>query len=132
VAGWIAALSADQWSNWEICVRESWFGTGTSGGSKVRAGDDLFIWRSKVGLVAMCEVGADAERVTPQSKVPWPNRDKYRFVWPITVVAERSAPVLASWTALNALGGLGGVPTSHFPSVRIDAIPAVRGLFGTD
>jgi putative restriction endonuclease len=130
VAGWIAALSADQWSNWDICVRESWYGTGSPRGSNVRAGDDLYIWHAKVGLVAMCEVGADAEPVVGTSKVPWPNRERYRYVWPISVLIDKPNPVLTSWTELDLLAGLGRVPASQLPPVRTDSIPAIRRLFG--
>jgi len=43
------------------------FGTGTSRGAGVRAGDELFMWMSQQGLFAYCIVTGDAEPVTEDS-----------------------------------------------------------------
>jgi putative restriction endonuclease len=130
MGGWVASLSAEYWNNWEICLRDSWLGTGAPRGGGVRAGDEIFIWRSGVGLVAYCVAEADAEAVTATSHVPWPNPAKYRYVWPISVRANRDSAVVPSWKALDELAGIGGIPASQFPPVREENLPRIRSLFG--
>jgi putative restriction endonuclease len=126
---WVASLSAAEADNWEICRRESWFGTGTSRGARVRAGDELFMWRAKEGLFAYCIVTGDAEPVTEDSHVPWPNRSKYKYVWPIEVVIDRSEPLRIKWKELDSLAGIGGVPASQLPPIEEGRTGAVRDLF---
>lgn len=130
MAGWVASLSASLWSNWKICVRTAWFGTGAPRGNGVRDDDDLFIWRAHHGLVASCLVTGDAERVGPQSSVPWPDRDKYRYVWPISQIMTASEPVETNWTRLARMAGLGRIPASQLPPVNDAGCDRLRGLFG--
>ncbi|WP_197704484.1 HNH endonuclease [Jatrophihabitans sp. GAS493] len=98
----------------------------------MRAGDDLFIWRAKVGLLAYCRALADAERVQLDTHVPWPDKSKYRYVMPIQILSDRwsAGPVISRWTELDTLGQIGGVPASQFPPVAEDCLHSIRQLFG--
>jgi putative restriction endonuclease len=129
VTGWVASLSAAEASNWEICRRDNWFGTGAPRGSKVRVGDELYVRRSGQGPFAYCVVTADAERVDDSSFVPWIPRDKYKYVWPIEIVDERAEPIDVPWAQLHDLAEIGGVPASQLPPIADHRADAVRDLF---
>lgn len=129
MTGWVASLSVAEADNWEICKRDSWFGSPNTVSKNVKVGDELFMWRSKGGLFAYCVVTGDAEPAAT-SYVPWPNADKYKYVWPIEVVEELPEPLPTSWAALDALAGIGGKPASQLPRIPEDHTAAVRALFG--
>jgi putative restriction endonuclease len=128
LTGWVASLSVAEADNWEICKRDSWFGSPNTVAKNVKVGDELFMWRSKAGLFAYCVVTGNAEPAAT-SYVPWPNPDKYKYVWPIDVVEELPEPLPTAWTALDALAGIGGKPASQLPQIPEDRTAAVRALF---
>jgi putative restriction endonuclease len=129
LTGWVASLSDAEADNWEICRQDAWFGTGSPRGLGVRLGDELFMWRSKEGLFAYCIVTEDARRVTADSYVPWPHREKYRFVWPIDIIEERTQALHITWTQLDQIAGLGRIPASQLPPISEEKTPLVRALF---
>lgn len=128
MTGWVASLSVAEAENWDICKRDSWFGSPNAVSKNVKVGDELFMWRSQAGLFAYCVVTGDAEPAGT-SYVPWPNPGKYKYVWPIEVVEELPEPLPTSWSALDALAGIGGKPASQLPPIAEDRTPAVRALF---
>jgi hypothetical protein len=87
------------------------------------------MWRSKEGLFAYCIVTEDAQRVTADSHVPWPHREKYRFVWPIQIVEERTEALHITWKQLDQIASIGGVPASQLPPISEEKTPFVRALF---
>lgn len=129
MAGWVASLSVAEFDNWEICKRDHLFGTGSSRGAGVRAGDDVFFWRAQSGLFSYALATGNAETVRDDTYVPWPGRERYRYVWPIEIVAERDAPLPMKWAQLDALAGIGGVPASQLPPIQEDKTDLVRRLF---
>lgn len=129
MTGWVASLSVAEAGNWEICKRDSWFGSPNSRAKGVRTGDELFMWRSKEGLFAYCIVTGDAEQVAAGSHVPWPDPGRYRYVWPIQVVMELAEPLPLRWGELDTLAEMGGVPASQLPPIAEDRSDAVRALF---
>lgn len=128
MTGWVASLSVAEADNWQVCKRDSWFGSPNSVAKNVKVGDELFMWRSQQGLFAYCVVTGDAEPAAT-SYVPWPNPDRYRYVWPIAVVEELPAPLPMTWTQLDALAGIGGKPASQLPQIPESHTAAVRALF---
>jgi putative restriction endonuclease len=96
----------------------------------VRTGDELFMWRAEEGLFAYCIVTGDAEPVTADSYVPWPNREKYNYVWPIEIVTELPTALPVSGKELDELAGIGRVPFSQLPPIAEERTDAVRTLFG--
>lgn len=128
MAGWVASLSAAEAGNWEICRRDAWFGTPNRRGASVRAGDDLFFWRSREGLFAHAVATDDAEPVTARSHVPWPSPHRYRYVWPMRLVVELAVPLDLRWRDLDALAGIGGVWANRLPRVDDTGCAQVRAL----
>ena len=79
--------------------------------------------------MARCTVTADAEKVGTSSHVPWPEPERYRYVFPIQILEDRAAPVESSWQRIDELGHIGRVPASQFPQVPDKGVGALRALF---
>lgn len=62
---------------------------------------------------------------------PWPNREKYRYVWPIEIVTELPEPLRIRWSELDSIAGIGGVPASQLPPIADERTAEVRRLFGS-
>jgi hypothetical protein len=71
--GWVGALSADQYSNWEICRETGLWGSGSNNAGGVRAGDFLYVWWSSYGYVARCRVLDYALTANGEVVPPWPD-----------------------------------------------------------
>ncbi len=91
----------------------------------------MFMWLAQRGLFAYCIITGDAEPVTDESYVPWPNREKYRYVWPIEIVTELPEPLRIRWSELDSIAGIGGVPASQLPPIADERTAEVRSLFGS-
>jgi len=93
MADFLAVLSQVHRDNWAICKRDELWGAGRSGvgaahAKKVAPADRLFVWAAGEGLLATAEITGRARRVRSASEVPWPDPDRYGWVFPIRVVAE--------------------------------------------
>lgn len=133
MSGWVASLSVDAFSNWEICRRTNLFGSGATRAAGVRAGDTLQFWWARHGLFARAVATSDAERVTTENRlqVPWPSRDRYKYLIPIRVLNDRSeSPLELRWKEFNDLAGIGGIPAGQFPPVSAGRTPQLDVLFG--
>jgi hypothetical protein len=98
MASFLATLSAAAASNWAICKRHRLWGTGTSANAKaaaqqVRPGDELFVWQSGLGLIAEARVATPSRAVTNIGEVPWPDPERYSFVFGIDVQREIIEPI---------------------------------------
>lgn len=134
MTGWVASLSADEISNWEICKREQLFGSPASRAAGVRAGDTIYFWWSKRGLFARALATCDAERVDNANfhRVPWPHPERYKYLLPIQVLDELAKPLDLKWAALDRLVGIGGIPASQLPPVRQDQTAKLDVFFRND
>jgi hypothetical protein len=97
MASFLATLSAAAASNWEICKRHQMWGTGTSktaqrAARNVRVGDELFVWRGGAGLIARASIVTAGRPVTSVSEVPWPDPQRYSFIFGIDVEEELLRP----------------------------------------
>ena len=100
MTAFLAALAADHVGNWDICKREGLWGVPHSGHAERAAlavvpGDTIFIWRSKAprmpgGLLARATATGIA---IPATDPPWPDRDRYRYVFSIRVDEELPIPI---------------------------------------
>lgn len=124
MTSWIGSISFDQRDNWEICKRESLFGSNTRTALGVRAGDEFFIWGSQQGWLGRCRATADARPPRGVEEVPWPEPERYTALIPMEVLDEPSRPVEMSGQDLQRTVGIGTVRLPQFP--RIDAAAAGR------
>jgi putative restriction endonuclease len=133
LAGWVASLSVNEISNWEICRATNLFGSGASRAAGVRAGDKLYFWWAQHGLFARAVATSDAQPVKHENmvQVPWPSPERYKYLIPIRVLNDRGeSPLELRWKELNDLAGIGGVPASQFPPVDVNRTHRLDVLFG--
>jgi hypothetical protein len=98
MAAFLATLSAAGARNWAICKRHRLWGTGGSSHAKHAARnlgrrDDLFVWQSGDGLIAQARIESPARPVTDVGVVPWPDPQRYTYVFDISVVRELAEPI---------------------------------------
>jgi hypothetical protein len=100
MTAFLATLAADHVGNWAICKRELLWGVPHSihaeqAALAVAPGDTIFIWRSKAprmpgGLLARVTATSTA---VPAINPPWPDRNRYSYVFSIKVRDELSIPI---------------------------------------
>jgi hypothetical protein len=98
VPAFLATLSATGAGNWEICKRHRLWGTGGSSHAKHAArnlgpGDELFVWQSGAGLRAYASIESEARAVTDVGTVPWPQPERYTYLFDIAVARELGEPI---------------------------------------
>ena len=98
MAAFLATLSATGAGNWKICKRHRLWGTGGSSHAKhaarnVGSGDELFVWQSGAGLLAQASVESAARPVTDRGVVPWPQPERYTYLFDIALTRELESPI---------------------------------------
>jgi hypothetical protein len=130
MSGWVGALAKGSESNWNLCRAHGLWGTGSTAGRRVQAGDELFVWLSGHGWLAHCAVTTDARAPGSVAEVPWPEPDRYRYLFEIRVVAELALPVFMSGSNLKRKTGLHTIQLGQFPRVENeDVLQMLRALF---
>jgi hypothetical protein len=129
VTGWVASLKHNELTNWDICKREGLFGTGSPRGSGVREGDVLFVWWARHGLIARARILEDSRGPRSVAEIPWPDPQRYKYLFAIEVTDEVTRPLTISWKQLDELAAIGQVPASQLPPVRPEHVPKVDLLF---
>lgn len=119
MTSWVGSISFEQRDNWEICKRESLFGSNTRTALGVRAGDELVIWGSQQGWLARCRATADARAPRGVEEVPWPEPEKYTALIPMEVLNEPRRPVAMSGAEIQRTVGIGTVRLPQFPRIDI-------------
>ncbi len=128
--GWVGALSADQFGNWEICKEHRLWGSGSHAAGGVRAGDTLFIWWSGNGYVARCRVVEDAIPADGAITPPWPDDRDYRYLIRIEVQVELDVPANPGTEgSRQRLTGLPNIRLGQFPRLEGWQLGALNGLF---
>jgi hypothetical protein len=84
----------------------------------VQAGDSLYIWQSKAGWLAECRATTNAYAPQTTTEVPWPEPDRYRYLFGIDVVVENADPVWMTAAELKQELGM--------PSIRLGQFPALN------
>lgn len=108
----LATLSSKYPGNWEICKRESLWGVvgrGTNwrkNAQRVKAGDRIFVWKSRHGMLAQLEALGPLQLAGPGVRIPWPDPDWFGGVFPMRVVAELATPVPDSFPDGNGRNGV--------------------------
>lgn len=115
----MGSISFEQRDNWQICKRESLFGSNTATALGVRSGDELFIWGSQRGWLARCRATADARRPAGVDEVPWPEPERYTALIPIEIVDEPAEPLFMSGPEIKQTVGIGTVQLPQFPRVDV-------------
>ena len=100
MGAFIAMLAAEYLANWDICKKELLWGVPRSGhaenaAGQVTPGDTIFVWRSSSarapgGLFARARA---TSRAVPAVNPPWPDHDRYSFVFSIEVTDELPVPI---------------------------------------
>jgi hypothetical protein len=116
MTAFLATLAANHVGNWDICKRELLWGVPHSSHAERAAlavvpGDTIFIWRSKAprvpgGLMARVTATSAA---TPAINPPWPDHDRYSYIFSIKVDDELSMPIGDRFPG-NKISVLFGVP----------------------
>jgi putative restriction endonuclease len=131
LTGWIGAIAVGTESNWDICKANSLWGTPSHSGARVRRGDDLFLWKSEEGWLAHCRATSDAWAPRAVTEVPWPEPERYRYLFGVDVLSEPPAPVAMRGAAGAALAGLQStIRLGQFPALDDVSTAAVAALFG--
>ena len=130
MTGWIGAIAVGTESNWDICKEHSLWGTPSGSGARVRRGDDLFLWKSGEGWLAHCRATTDAWAPRGVSEVPWPEPERYRYLFGIEVLSEPPVPIAMRGAEGAALAGLQStIRLGQFPALHDAATAAVADLF---
>lgn len=116
---WVGSISFEQQDNWQICKRESLFGSNTNAALKVRAGDELFIWGSRHGWLARCRATSDARPPRGVEEVPWPEPERYRALIAIEILDEPATPLSMSGPEIERTVGIGTVQLPQFPRIDV-------------
>jgi putative restriction endonuclease len=131
LTGWIGAIAVGTESNWDICKANSMWGTPSGSGARVRRGDDLFLWKSGEGWLAHCRATTDAWAPRGVTEVPWPEPQRYRYLFGIDVLSEPSVPIEMAGAAATALAGLQStIRLGQFPALDDASTAAVSAVFG--
>jgi hypothetical protein len=117
--GWVGALSADQYSNWEICKEHGLWGSGSNAAGGVRAGDNLYVWWSGNGYVAKCRATSDAFQPDGSTQTPWPDERDYRYLMRIEVLDEPE-------TAINPGTDGNQQKLTGIPNIRLGQFPKLE------
>lgn len=130
-SSWVAALSAGQHENWEICKERSLWGSGANSAGSVREGDDLFVWQSGGGWFARCSVTSDARRPTVTDPAPWHDGRDYKWLFGIRVVKELDPTYNPGSTEdRQNITDIPNIRLGQFPRLSTDESMAVRSFFG--
>lgn len=131
MAGWVGALSQGSEDNWQICKRRGMWGTPSPSGGGVERGDELFIWQAGAGWLARCKVLSPARAPLGHEEVPWPEPQRYRYIFDIEVLHEARRPVWMSGRELMTATGLHTIRLAQFPRLE-DALvlDRLRQLLG--
>jgi hypothetical protein len=97
----------------------------------VRRGDDLFLWKSGEGWPAHSRATTDACAPRDVNEVPWPDPQRYRYLFGIDVLSEPPSPVATADAEATALAGLQStIRLGQFPTLDDASTAAVAALFG--
>ena len=122
MTGWIGAIAVGTESNWDIAKANSLWGTPSGSGARVRRGDDLFLRKSGEGWLAHCRASTHAWAPRGVNEVPWPEPQRYRYLFGIDVLSEPPTPVVMAGADAAELAGLGRRST-----IRLGQFPALDG-----
>jgi hypothetical protein len=131
LTGWIGAIAEGTDANWEICRQYALWGTPSGTGARVRRGDDLFLWKSGEGWLAHCRATTDAWAPRDVTEVPWPQPERYRYLFRIDVLREPALPIAMRGAEATQLAGLQStIRLGQFPGIDDEAAGAIARLFG--
>ncbi len=131
MTGWIGAIAVGTDSNWDIAKANSLWGTPSGSGARVRRGDDLFLWKSGEGWLAHCRATTDAWAPRGVNEVPWPEPQRYRYLFGIDVLTEPAVPIAMAGAEATALAGLQAtIRLGQFPALDEASTAAVAAVFG--
>ena len=122
MAGWVGALADGTAGNWDICKRKRMWGTNSPSGGGVRRGDDLFIWWAQHGWLAHCRARTHARAVMGVEEVPWPEPERYKYLFEIEVVREAAPAIWMSGAELSEQTGLHTIRLSQFLKIHDDEV----------
>lgn len=132
MTGWVGALAKGTEGNWTICKHNGLWGTGSAKGVRVRAGDELFVWSSGRGWLAHCEIVSDSRPPRGAVDLPWPEPERYRYVFNHRVVAEAFPPAFMSAAQLQRRTGLHTIQLGQFPRIEnLEVLDHLRTLIRT-
>lgn len=117
--GWIIGVDGSRPENWDIAKAHQVWATKRHFG--VRAGDDLFFWKTGGGgLVAHAVAVEDARAVTSAEGVPWPDHAEQNYVsrFGLTEIVEADVPVTTSWSQLQQWGEFSGMANQGVIQVK--------------
>jgi len=95
VATFVGAISISEPHNWDRCKAVGLWGVPkyTFRVRSVKAGDRLFIWRTRAGFIAEARVTGPPRVPVSKDEAPWPGGlSRFSAVIPIAVVQETSTP----------------------------------------
>lgn len=132
MTGWIGAIAVGTDTNWDIAKAHSLWGTPSRSGARVRAGDDLFLWKSGAGRwLAHCRATTDAWAPRGVTEAPWPDPQRYRYLFGMDVLSEPTTPIAMAGAKATALAGLQStIRLGQFPALDDASTAAVAALFG--
>lgn len=125
MSGWSGSISAGLEDNWQIAKANSLWGTPSGPGRAVEAGDDVLLWMSKAGWLVHCRATTRAREPRSLAEVPWPDPERYRYIFGIEVVSEPTVPIAMTGTDGAALADF---PTAGLRGFRSLTDAGLRGL----
>lgn len=132
MAGYVIPVSGDQPENWELGRDNQIWAMRANFG--IRAGDDLFFWKARHGLVAHARATQDAQPVQGHERLPWPDHvsQPYKWRFAVDVIHDRDDPVITQWSSVQEL--IGSTTQANRPAIQLDDVSLARflELFSSD
>lgn len=130
-ATWVGALSADDQSNWGICIDRALWGSGSNSAGGVKAGDEFIVWKGRSGWFARCVVTTDARQPSPRDPAPWDDGRDYKWIFGIRLIKQLETPFNpGSENNRQKITNIPNIRLGQFPRLSRDEASAVQSFFG--
>lgn len=104
MAGFIITISAESPENWQIGRDAGMWAMKRH--KRIKSGDDIFFWQSKLGLFAHALATTDAVRVSDADALPWPDRVVETYVSEFQMdLVSHATPVIERWGQIQEILG---------------------------
>ena len=92
----ISTIAHDDPGHWTICKEKGLWGTrlpSSKAASEVRADDLVVLWETGQGIRAIVKAVSLAQQPRDPEEFPWPDPDRYVYLFPIEVLVELDEPI---------------------------------------
>ena len=129
MSSWIATITADHPEHWRSAIEVAFWDITKI--RDIRAGDEVFFWQSKKGLVGWTRVTANAVSIDSETEPgPWNDDRDYRLRFPFQLISDEPRIDL-SWGEISAGAGFTELARNGQIPVPSNGEQFMRDLFAT-